>query len=58
MAHTNGFESVWAGMKRGFHGVYHHWSVKHCAQYINEFTFRLNEGNVEIDTQDRLNSLF
>ena len=58
MAHTNGIESVWAVMKRGFHGVYHHWSVKHCAQYVNEFTFRLNEGNVEIDTQDRLNSLF
>ncbi len=25
---------------------------------MNEFTFRLNEGNVDIDTQDRLNSLF
>ena len=58
MAHTNGIESVWAVMKRGYNGVYHNWSKKHCTQYVNEFTFRLNEGNCEIDTQDRLNSLF
>ena len=37
--------------------VYHNWSEKHCRQYINEFTFRLNEGNCQI-AQDRLNSLF
>ena len=58
MAHTNGIESVWAVMKRGYNGVYHSWSKKHCAQYVNEFTFRLNEGNCEIDTKDRLDSLF
>ena len=58
MAHTNGVESVWSTIKRGFNGVYHHWSKKHCQQYINEFTFRLNEGNVDRDTQDRLNDLF
>ena len=58
MAHTNSIESVWAILKRGFNGVYHNWSEKHCRQYINGFTFRLNEGNCQIDTQDRLNSLF
>ena len=58
MAHTNGVESVWSTIKRGFNGVYHHWSKKHCQQYINEFTFRLNEGNVTRDTQDRLDDLF
>lgn len=58
MAHTNGIESVWAVLKRGYNGVYHNWSKKHCQQYVNEFTFRLNEGNVSIDTQDRLDSLF
>ena len=58
MAHTNGIESVWAVLKRGYNGVYHNWSKKHCQQYINEFVFRLNEGNCEIDTQDRLDSLF
>jgi len=58
MVHTNGVESVWSTIKRGFNGTYHHWSKKHCQQYINEFTFRLNEGNVDRDTQDRLDDLF
>lgn len=58
MAHTNGIESVWSTIKRGFHGTYHHWSKKHCQQYVNEFTFRLNEGNVDRNTQDRLDDLF
>ena len=58
MAHTNGVESIWSTIKRGFNGTYHHWSKKHCQQYINEFTFRLNEGNVDRDTQDRLDDLF
>lgn len=58
MAHTNGIESVWAVLERRFNGVYHNWSRKHCRQYVNEFTFRLNEGNCERDTQDRLDDLF
>ena len=58
MAHTNGIESVWSTIKRGYNGVYHNWSKKHCQQYVNEFTFRLNEGNVDRDTQDRLDDLF
>ena len=58
MAHTNGIESVWAVLKRGFNGVYHNWSKKHCRAYVDEFTFQLNEGNCEIDTEDRLASLF
>lgn len=54
---TNGIESVWAVMKRGLHGVYHHASPKHLDRYVNEFAFRLNEGNVKRHTLDRLDSL-
>jgi len=55
--HTNGIESVWAVMKRGLHGVYHHASDKHLGRYVSEFTFRLNEGNVKRHTFQRLNDL-
>jgi len=53
---TNGIESVWAVLKRGLHGVYHHASPKHIARYVDEFTFRLNDGNVKVHTLDRLDS--
>lgn len=58
MAHTNGIESVWALIKRGYNGVYHNFSTKHLRRYINEFTFRLNDGNCKISTMDRVNVLF
>ncbi|HVB80630.1 MAG TPA: IS1595 family transposase [Candidatus Binataceae bacterium] len=54
---TNGIESVWAVLKRGLHGVYHHASDKHLHRYVDEFTFRLNEGNVKRHSLDRLDSL-
>ena len=54
---TNSIESVWAVMKRGLHGVYHHASKKHLGRYVSEFTFRLNEGDVKRHTLDRLASL-
>ena len=54
---TNGIESVWAVLKRGLHGVYHHASPKHIHRYVDEFTFRLNDGNVKRHTTERLASL-
>ena len=39
---TNGIESHWALMKRGYHGTYHWWSVKHMQRYVNEFAGRFN----------------
>lgn len=56
IASTNGIESVWAVLKRGLHGVYHHVSVKHLGRYVNEFAFRLNDGNVKRHTLERLAS--
>ena len=55
--HTNSIESVWAVMKRGLHGVYHHASPKHLDRYVSEFTFRLNDGDVARHTLDRIASL-
>ena len=57
MAHTNGIESVWAVLKRGFYGVYHSFSRKHLQRYVDEFSFRLNEGNVKNHTMSRIDSL-
>ncbi|MGA7384377.1 MAG: IS1595 family transposase [Methylocella sp.] len=54
---TNGVESVFAVLKRGLIGVYHHASKKHLGRYVDEFTFRLNEGNVKHHTLTRLESL-
>lgn len=54
---TNSIESVWAVMKRGLHGVYHHASAKHMDRYVSEFTFRLNDGDVKRHTMQRLDSL-
>jgi transposase-like protein len=54
---TNGVESVFAVMKRGIDGVYHHVSAKHLARYVDEFSFRLNDGNVNRHTVERIDSM-
>jgi transposase-like protein len=53
---TNSIESVFAVLKRGLIGVYHHTSQKHLGRYVDEFAFRLNEGNVKNHTLTRLDS--
>ena len=42
MAHTNGIESFWAMLKRGYVGTYHQISRKHLHRYIAEFAGRHN----------------
>ena len=54
-AHTNGIESFWALMKRGYHGTYHHWSAKHLDRYVREFSGRHNIR--ELDTVDQMSSV-
>ena len=41
-AHTNGIESFWATLKRGYKGTYHKMSAKHLSRYITEFAGRHN----------------
>ena len=41
-AHTNGIESFWSLLKRGYHGTFHHISPKHLPRYVNEFATRHN----------------
>jgi len=53
-ASTSSIESVWAVLKRGYNGVYHHWSKKHMRRCVNEFVFLRNEGNVRNHTMVRL----
>ena len=55
MAHTNGMESHWAALKRGYDGTYHHMSPKHLNRYIDEFAGRHNSR--PLDTTDQIAAL-
>ena len=54
MAHTNGIESFWSMLKRGYHGTFHHMSPQHLHRYVNEFAGRHNIRNEDtiIQMQD------
>ena len=57
MAHTNGIESVWAVLRRGYIGTHHHMSGKHLDRYVDEATFRLSDDKVSLSTESRMKSL-
>ena len=54
-AHTNGMESFWALMKRGYQGVYHWMSTKHLHRYVTEFEGRHNDR--PMDTIDQMTAI-
>ena len=55
MARTNGVESFWAMLKRGYQGTFHHFSAKHLQRYVNEFATR--QGLREHDTIDLMGAV-
>ena len=50
-AHTNGIESFWSMLKRGYYGTYHRMSPKHLQRYVNEFSGRHNIRDRDTITQ-------
>ena len=54
MAHTNGIESHWAMLKRGYVGVYHQMSDKHLHRYVTEFEGRHNSRPLDTTEQMRI----
>ena len=54
-AHTNGIESFWSMLKRGYIGTYHRMSPKHLDRYVGEFSGRHNQR--EDDTIDQMEAM-
>ena len=53
--HTNGVESFWSMLKRGYIGIYHKMSPKHLDRYVTEFEGRHNDR--QSDTIDQMGNL-
>ena len=54
-AHTNGIESFWSMLKRGYYGTYHRMSPKHLDRYVSEFAGRHNQR--PLNTIDQLRAI-
>ena len=54
-AHTNGIESFWSMLKRGYYGTYHKMSPKHLDRYVTEFEGRHNVRPA--DTLDQMDAM-
>ena len=55
MASTNGMESFWAMLKRGYRGTFHKFSEKHLDRYVGEFSGRHNDR--PMDTIDMMRAI-
>ena len=53
--HTNGMESFWSMLKRGYVGIYHWMSAKHLHRYAAEFQGRHNHR--PMDTLDQMSAI-
>ena len=54
-AHTNGIESFWSMLKRGYVGTFHKMSPDHLHRYVNEFAGRHNRR--DDDTIDQMEQM-
>ena len=52
-ARTNGIESFWSMLKRGYYGTYHRMSPKHLQRYADEFSGRHNVRSRDTSEQMR-----
>ncbi|RYF14769.1 MAG: IS1595 family transposase [Flavobacteriales bacterium] len=48
---TNRIENVWSHLKCGLHGIYIRVTPKHLNKYVQEFTFRFNNRNLDAQQQ-------
>lgn len=47
--HVNGIESFWAGLKRAYHGTFHHVSAEHLDRYVCEAAGRHNRRDLDTE---------
>ena len=50
--HTNGMESFWSMLKRGYVGTFHRMSMEHLPRYVTEFEGRHNAR--DLDTAEQM----